>query len=84
MYRNLLGRVETVVPIENPPLRQRLWDILQLMLNDQRQAWDLHADGSYAQRTPTDPAKETGVHQTLMALARQQSALAAIELAGAI
>ena len=84
MYRNLLGRVEAVVPIENPPLRERLWDILQLMLTDQRQAWDLHPDGTYIQRTPADPAKETGVHQTLMALARQQSALAAIELAGAI
>jgi len=84
MYRNLLGRVETVVPIENAPLRLRLWDILQLMLNDQRQAWDLHPDGSYVQRTPADASRETGAHQTLMSLARQQSALAALAVSGAI
>jgi polyphosphate kinase len=84
MYRNLLGRVEAIVPIENPALRLRLWDILQLMLNDQRQTWDLHPDGSYVQRTPADPAKDLGVQQTLMSLARQQSAPAALPVSGAI
>jgi polyphosphate kinase len=71
MYRNLLARVEAVVPIQRRPHRQRLWDILRVMLNDQRQAWDMKPDGSYVQRRPADPATQLGTHQTLMALARQ-------------
>jgi polyphosphate kinase len=84
MYRNLLGRVEAITPVENPALRQRLWDILQMMLNDQRQTWDLHPDGSYTQRTPADPSNPVGVQQALMSLARQQSVAAAAAVNGAV
>jgi polyphosphate kinase len=84
MYRNLLGRVEAVAPIENLALRQRLWDILQTMLTDRRQAWDLRPDGSYVQRTPADPAKDVGTHQALINQVRQQGGLsAAAEARGA-
>lgn len=79
MYRNLLARVEAVVPIERRPLRERLWEVLQVMLNDQRQAWDMQPDGSYVQRTPDpgnngDPIHAMGTHQFLMNLTRQRSA----------
>ena len=53
MERNLSDRVEAVVPIEAPGLRERLWRILQIMLHDQRQAWDMKPDGSYVQRIPS-------------------------------
>ena len=76
MYRNLEHRVEAIAPVEQLPLRQRLWDILQLMLNDHRSAWDMHPDGSYAQRTPLDPLADLGTQQTLMNLARQHPAVA--------
>ena len=52
MHRNLSGRVEAITPIETPELRHRLWGLLQIMLSDQRQAWDLLPDGTYQQRTP--------------------------------
>ena len=78
MYRNLQARVEAVVPIERRPLRERLWDILRVMLTDQRQAWDMASDGTYTQRRPTDPTAQ-GTHQTLMALARQSVALKSAE-----
>ena len=68
MYRNLLARVEAAAPIEKLPLRQRLWEILQILLNDRRQAWDMASDGSYTQRTA--PPEEIGAQQTLMNLAR--------------
>ncbi len=55
MYRNLLARVEAAVPIDNRTHRQRLWQILQTMLADQRQAWDMQPDGSYVQRRPSPP-----------------------------
>jgi polyphosphate kinase len=71
MYRNLMGRVEVVVPIEARPLRERCWEIVQILLRDHRQAWDLKPDGSYVQRTPASP-DEPGTHQVLMDLTRQR------------
>jgi polyphosphate kinase len=68
MYRNLQARVEAAAPIEKRPLRLRLWEILQILLNDKRQAWDMHADGSYIQRIPGP--NDIGSQQMLMTLAK--------------
>ena len=76
MYRNLQARVEATAPIERQVHRQRLWDLMQICLTDQRQAWDLQPDGTYVQRKPTDPAKDIGTQQTLMNLTRAASAKA--------
>jgi polyphosphate kinase len=54
MKRNLESRVETVIPVETPPLRQELRQIIDLQLADHRAAWDMRADGSYIQRRPRD------------------------------
>jgi polyphosphate kinase len=74
MYRNLLARVETVVPIERRVLKEKCWVILQTLLNDHRQAWDLQPDGNYVQRTPAEGSNDPGTHETLMALARKEAA----------
>ena len=66
MHRNLEERVEAVVPVEERGLRQRLWDILQTMLDDRRQAWDMQSDGSYRQRQPLDDVTSLGTQQVLM------------------
>jgi polyphosphate kinase len=50
MSRNLNSRVEAIVPIEELVLRDQLWEILSLLLEDGRQAWDMASDGSYTQR----------------------------------
>jgi len=50
MPRNFDRRVECVVPVEKPALHERLSALLQLYLNDNRQAWDLRADGQWRQR----------------------------------
>ncbi len=71
MYRNLHARVECVVPILDRALRERLWEILQTYLKDQRQTWDMNSDGNYTQRK----GSETGVQQTLMAAAKQKSVM---------
>jgi polyphosphate kinase len=76
MYRNLQARVEAIAPVEKPPLRQRLWEILQIMLKDHRTGWDMNSDGSYTQRTPADPAHELGAQQTLMNLMRHHAVVA--------
>ena len=70
MYRNLNTRVEVATPVETPPLRRRLWEILQIALSDRRQAWDMQSDGAYRQRSVEgleldDPAA-IGTHQRLM------------------
>jgi polyphosphate kinase len=75
MYRNLNARVEAVCPIEDRTLRSRLWQILNVCLNDQRQGWDMQSDGSYVARTPTGlpegAVEALGTHQALMNLTLQ-------------
>jgi polyphosphate kinase len=66
MERNLNRRVEAVVPIEDAACRSQLWDYFQLLINDQRQTWDLRPDGSYVQRVPSDEPQKIGVHEKLM------------------
>ena len=43
---------------DDPAHRQAIRDLLQLMWQDNRQAWDLQPDGTYQQRQP--PAGESG------------------------
>ena len=51
MPRNLDGRVETLVPIENSTVRRQIVDrILWSSLNDDTNCWLMGADGSYARR----------------------------------
>ncbi len=45
MERNLDRRVEAVTPVDEPALRERLRDILDVMLRDDRRAWELGNDG---------------------------------------
>jgi polyphosphate kinase len=77
MERNLSKRVEAVTPVEAKPMRERLWETLQFMLEDHRQTWDLRPDGSYEQRTPPpgDSSGPTalGTHQMLMDLTRRRA-----------
>jgi polyphosphate kinase len=75
MRRNLSERVEAVTPVEAAPLRARLWEVLDVMLRDHRQAWDMRPDGSYVQRKPAEGAtspEAVGTHQALMDLTRRR------------
>jgi polyphosphate kinase len=71
MHRNLSERVEAVVPIIEPRLRARLWEILEICLTDRRNAWELQPDGSYIQLHPDyeNGGSQEGTHATLMRLA---------------
>jgi polyphosphate kinase len=55
MKRNLEARVEVLCPIETPALAAEIRSILDIFLSDTRSAWDMQSDGSYVQRTATDP-----------------------------
>jgi polyphosphate kinase len=54
MDRNFFRRNETCFPIRQKPLKERLWNDLQLFLADNTGAWILHGDGCYEQLAPTD------------------------------
>ncbi|WP_017300040.1 polyphosphate kinase 1 [Nodosilinea nodulosa] len=69
MTRNLDRRVEAVVPIEDPALVKELQTILDIMLADNRQAWEMASDGTFTQRRPQAGENERGTHKTLMAYA---------------
>lgn len=66
MFRNLSHRVEVVTPVEQLHCRQKLWQVMQILLNDQRQAWDMDSEGRYTQRQPANADQEIGAHQRLM------------------
>jgi polyphosphate kinase len=54
MERNLFSRVETLFPIEDSKLRERIMSELELYLTDNTQAWILQSDGNYVRETPGD------------------------------
>ncbi len=47
MSRNLIDRVEAIVPVEEPALQEQLQRILDCCLEDRRQSWTLQSDGLY-------------------------------------
>jgi polyphosphate kinase len=74
MPRNLDTRVEVIAPIEEPKLIQELKQILDITLNDNRQAWDMQSDGTYIQRQPQPDQPELSCQRLFMAQARPEFA----------
>ncbi|HRD67912.1 MAG TPA: polyphosphate kinase 1 [Candidatus Competibacter sp.] len=76
MHRNLSGRVEAATPVEDRTARERLWEILDICLQDQRQAWLMQADGTYLQSQPMEDATGSaiaGTHAWLMDVTRRRA-----------
>lgn len=69
MFRNLSNRIEVVTPVRAPDARKKLWEVLDILLRDRRQAWTLDADDRYTQFHPEEddagPGR-VGTHQALM------------------
>ena len=66
MPRNLDRRVEAVTPVEDPVLMHELKEILDIMLTDNRQAWELGEDGVFNQREPSADETARSTHDVLM------------------
>jgi polyphosphate kinase len=75
MHRNLSNRVEVVTPVWDPPLKARLWEVLDTNLRDRRQAWVMNPDGSYELLQPVEGGgpETVGTHQHLIDLARSRA-----------
>lgn len=66
MHRNLHNRVELIAPIYDGKLKEKLWEFMEIILQDNRQAWFLNEDGSYSQMSPAEGEAERGTHTLLM------------------
>jgi polyphosphate kinase len=66
MPRNLDRRVEAAVPVDDPELRARLDEVLQVTFADDVLSWELRSDGGWA-KVPT--VNGLDAQETLMGLA---------------
>jgi polyphosphate kinase len=71
--RNLNERVETLVPVLDHALRERLERLLDAALSDNRLAWELQADGSWTPRAPSPGEPDVDYHDLLMRDALERS-----------
>jgi polyphosphate kinase len=68
--RNLDYRIEVVVPIETRPLQTELDAVLDALLSDNAQAWQLRSDGSWERLSPRKNERRKTAQGTLIARAR--------------
>ena len=72
MPRNFHRRVEILIPILEPRIKERIVDILNTLYADEAKTWELHRDGSYRRVTPqNDPPVRA--QQRFMELARERA-----------
>ncbi len=70
MPRNLDRRVEAVAPVEDPELRQRLQQVLDVNLADDELAWELGPDGTWSK---VERVEGVNTHIALRQLARARA-----------
>jgi polyphosphate kinase len=70
MFRNLSKRVEVVTRVLAREGKEKLWEVLGILLRDQRQAWVLNENAVYSQLRADG---DEGTHAALMELARRRS-----------
>jgi polyphosphate kinase len=58
--------VELIAPIYDSKLKDKLWEFIDIMLQDNRLAWLLNEDGSYTQIVPQVGEDEKNTHTILM------------------
>jgi polyphosphate kinase len=79
MPRNLDTRVELLTPVEDDVLRKDLLDTIDRSLATDVGAWELCSDGTWARRTPGDPAQSVQRDLMLRHAARASEAAQADE-----
>jgi polyphosphate kinase len=72
MPRNLDRRIEAATPLREESHRRTVRELLELMWRDNRQAWELAADGSWRQRS-AGAEPEIATHKLLIERYREES-----------
>jgi polyphosphate kinase len=73
MQRNLGGRVESLVPVTNPGLQERIEEILDVLRDDDVLAWELNGSGDW-QKVPTTVGVDSHETMARLALERREKA----------
>jgi polyphosphate kinase len=81
MPRNLDRRVEVIFPVQERDLRARLHNILETVLGDDTEAWELHQGGTW-QRVPTVLGRSVQLELREDALKRAHRRLDPLGLSG--
>jgi polyphosphate kinase len=70
MPRNLDHRIEVVVPVLDPKVRQEMHTVFDILLEDGSYAWVLGADGTWTRLQPQRSGRGKAAQPTLMRRAR--------------
>ena len=73
MRRNLNRRMETIMPVTDPTLKQELEQTLQVYENDNCSAWDMKPHGRYKQRRPRKGEERRAAQEVFISLFGKQS-----------
>ena len=73
MGRNLDGRLEVVIPVDDARLQERLRSFFDVLLADNASAWELHEEGSWKRLQPKKDEPSRGTHTVLMKSARPRA-----------
>ncbi|GIK87402.1 MAG: polyphosphate kinase [Betaproteobacteria bacterium] len=74
MGRNLFRRIEVAFPVRDPQLGERVVDEgLRIYLEDDCDAWTLHADGSWTRATPAPGARRHSAQMQLLERLREHA-----------
>jgi polyphosphate kinase len=71
MTRNTHRRVEVACPILDPVIKKKIIFMLEVMLNDDTNAWTLLPDGTYEKREPVDPMNPKNSQEFFTSMARE-------------
>ncbi len=74
MRRNLDRRVESIMPVEDPALKQELREILDVYACDNASRWDCQSDGTYRRRRPAPGEGNRGSQDAFIRIAQSGAA----------
>jgi len=72
MKRNLEYRVEALIPVSSPDLRQQVLEMMETQLNDRVNGWQMQSDGSYRQHEPRPRKGVAGSQEQQIKLAEKR------------
>ncbi|MDX6591406.1 MAG: polyphosphate kinase [Gaiellales bacterium] len=70
MTRNLDHRIEVLAPVEDQPARDEINAVMDALMADNTQAWELQSDSAWRRLSPGDDEPHRSTHAALMRRAR--------------